>query len=121
MNRAAIESRIGRLQNVEWRNPLTVCVGREERVVGGTEQPPMVSVRQRPYRRVWLPLIAIRRLTRHPHIDAVREGTFGIARAHAALGELRNVVGYQREAGALSGRKIGRAILSLASDAFQAA
>src|SRR5215204_2942291 len=33
MNRAAIESCIGRLQNVERRNPLTVCVGREERVV----------------------------------------------------------------------------------------
>ena len=122
MHRAAVERRIGRLQDVVGRNALAVGVGGEERVVRRADQPPVVAVGQRIGRIERLELVGRRRLARHAHVDAVHHRGARIAGADAALGELDLMLGHQREAGAAAGRKPGRAVLAVAAagDALQA-
>ncbi len=122
VDRPAVEARIGRLQDVEGRNPLAVGIGGEEGVVRGAEEPPVVGIGQRPDRREGLPFVASRGLARHAHVDAVDQRALGIARAHPALGEFGDVVGHQREAGAGAGREVRWAAVALgAGDAFEPA
>ncbi len=123
MDGAAVEAGPGRLQDVEQRDAVAVRMGGEERVVRRADQPPVVGIGQRRRRRIGLEVVAVERLARHPHGDAVGERTLGIARAHPALGELGDVARHQGEAGAGAGRQIGRtARAALAGgDAFEPA